>query len=136
AWTVAQLRKEFAADIRTVPYTLKKEKGTARCLPLMTLIQAAQPRLDPRRKNHLLAFAVIVRAEDGYAVCFSLGELLPEHGKRAVWLALDRNGKPLSAEEGPVRLLVPGEEKAARWVHGVTSLTLIDGAADLGRASP
>jgi hypothetical protein len=86
-WTTERLTKEFAGDIRTVPYTLKGEKGEARCVPLLTLVRAARPRLDPKRKNHLVAFVVIVRAEDGYAAAFSLGELLPENGKREVWVA-------------------------------------------------
>src|SRR6185295_18777948 len=106
----------------------KNEESTARALSLLTLIQAARPRLDPKRKNHLLAFAVFVRAKDGYTTSFSLGELLPEQGKREVWIALDRNGKPLPEAEGPVRLLVIGEEKPARWTFGVTRIQVVDGA--------
>jgi hypothetical protein len=126
-WTPEQLKKEFAGDIKTVSYTLKGEKGEAHCLPLLTLIQAAKPRLNPKAKNHQLAFAIMVRADDGYTICFSMGELLPQVGKRAVWLALDRNGKPLSEAEAPVELLSTDDEKPSRWVHNIASITLLDG---------
>ena len=125
--------KEFSGDIRTVHYSLKGEDGSARCVPLLTLLQAAQPKLNRKVKNHQLAFVALVRADDGYTIAFSLGELLPEFGKQGVFLALDRNGKPLGEEEGPVQLIVPADSKPARWIHGVTRILLIDGFEAAGR---
>ena len=126
-WSRERLEKEFAADLKTVAYTLKGEKGEARCIPLLSLVQAAHLRLNAKIKNHPLAFVVIVRADDGYTVTFSMGELLPANGKREVWLALDRDGMPLDKDEAPVQLLVPEDEKSSRWVHGVASITIVDG---------
>jgi DMSO/TMAO reductase YedYZ molybdopterin-dependent catalytic subunit len=128
-WTVESLSKEFAADVKTVPYTLKGVKGEARCVPLLSLVEAAKPRLNAKIKNHQLAFVILVRGDDGYTVAFSLGELLPTYGKRAVWLALDHDGKPLSDKEAPAELIVPEDEKPSRWVHAVTRITLVDGAS-------
>jgi DMSO/TMAO reductase YedYZ molybdopterin-dependent catalytic subunit len=54
--------------------------------------------------------------------------LLPEIGHRAVWLALDVDGKPLADESGPVELIVPDDTKPGPWVHGVRAITVIDGA--------
>ena len=65
---------------------------------------------------------------DGYTVDFSLPELLPEFGHHAVWVALDEDGKPLTGETGPASLLVPDDVKAGRWVHGLTAITVVDGA--------
>lgn len=127
-WTAESLFQDFAGDIKTVSSTLKGVKGEARCIPLLSLVQAAKPRLNAKIKNHQLAFIVIVRAEDGYTVAFSLGELLPAYGKRAVWLALDHDGTPLSEKEAPAELLVPEDEKPSRWVHAVSRITIMDGA--------
>ena len=138
AWTASRLEKEFAGDIKTVAYILRRdkkpeEKGEARCLPLYALIQAAKPLLNPKVKNHLLAFVAVVRGDDGYTIAFSLGELTPQVGGRSVYIALDRNGKPLRGDDGPVQLLSPDDHKPARWVHGVASITLVDGFALTGK---
>ena len=63
-WTTARLATEFASDVKTVTYNLKGEKGEARCVPLLALLQAAKPRLNPKIKNHQLAFVALARAED------------------------------------------------------------------------
>jgi DMSO/TMAO reductase YedYZ molybdopterin-dependent catalytic subunit len=128
-YTNAQLQKAFEKDIQIVRYDLRGEKGRAHAIPLLALLRAAQPELDPKRKNALLAYAVVVSAGDGYAVTFSTGELLPEVGKRDVYLALDRNDGPLPEEEAPARLLVPADGKPARWLYGITTIRLLNTAA-------
>ena len=132
-WTAALLSKAFAGDVKLISYTLKGEKGQARCVPLLSLVQAAKPRLNAKIKNHSLAFVIVVRAEDGYMVAFSLGELLPAYGRREVWLALDHGDSPLTDKEAPIALLVPEDEKPSRWVHRVTSITVIDGTQTVGQ---
>lgn len=126
-WTVGRVLKEFPAEVQTVRFKLRGEEHAARCVPLRLLIQPALPRLENEVKNHELGFAVFVRGRDGYTVCFSLGELSPEVGRRQVWLALEVDGKPLSGKEGPIRLLVPEDGKPARWTYGITTLTVVDG---------
>ena len=128
-WTVEKLGKEFSGDIKTVPFTLKGEKGTAKCVSLIALVQAAKLHVNPKIKNHELAFCVVVKATDGYTVAFSFGELSPTHGKRDVWIALEKDGKPLSDRDAPVQLIVSDDEKPARWVHAVTSISVVDTAA-------
>ena len=126
-WTLESLNRDFAKEITSVSYTLKGNKGEAHCLPLLALIQAAKPRLNAKIKNHQLAFVVFAYGADGYTAAFSLGEMLPQYGKRNVWLALDRDGAPLPAKESPAELLSPDDEKPSRWVHGVIRLRLVDG---------
>lgn len=128
-WTLARLTKEFAAEIKTVDYVLKNNKGQARCVPLLAVLKASHPRLNPKVKNHHLAFTALVRADDGYTISFSWGELQPDVGKREVWLALDRNGQPIPGEDGPVELIVLGDEKPSRWVHGIARIVVADGIA-------
>lgn len=63
--------------------------------------------------------------EDGYAATFGMGDLTPDLGHE-VWAALDWNDRPLPPADGPLRLIVPGDAKPARWVHAVRTLRLVD----------
>ena len=135
-WTNERLSTELSGDVKTVTYTLKGEQSQARCVPLYALIQATRPRVSLRVKNHLLAFAVFVSADDGYTMAFSLGELAPQNGKRQVWIALDRNGQPLPDGDAPVSLIVPEDVKPSRWVHGVTKIVLVDGLESVKQTTP
>ena len=127
-WTADRLAKDQAGAAQTIHYTLKGVAHTARAVPLLAVIQAAQPGYNARIKNHRLQFLVAVQGFDGYTVDFSLAELLPEIGHRAAWLALDEDGRPLTDESGPVQLIVPDDAKPGRWVHDVRAVTVIDGA--------
>ena len=109
-WAAARLAREFAGQMKTVRYTLAGKEHTSRCVPLLALVQAAQPRIDANRKNARVGFVVILRARDGYAVAFSLAELQPDLGNRPVWIALDTDGKPLPEPE-PTR----GSGSLRRW---------------------
>ncbi|BDI30407.1 hypothetical protein CCAX7_24580 [Capsulimonas corticalis] len=132
-WTNAQLSDGKAgAPPVIVHYTLKGVAHTANCIPLLALIQAAEPSFNPHIKNHRLQFVVAVQGFHGYTVDFSLPEMLPELGNKAVWIALDEDGKPLTAEGGAAGLIAPDDVKPGRWVRGVTRITVIDGAKNAG----
>lgn len=124
--TNAELTTRFASSVREVSFNLKGEAGKAHVLPLSTLLDAAGMKVDPKRKNSALAFVIVAMAADGYTVTFSAGELIPDVGKREVWVALDWNSKPLADDDAPVRLIVPGDEKPSRWVHGVRTLKVVN----------
>ena len=63
-----------------------------------------------------------VTATDGYTVVFALAELDPTLGNTRVVLADSRDGQPLDASDGPWRLVVPGDQRAARSVRQVASI--------------
>ena len=89
---------------------------------LAALLQAAKAMpLEPLRGSQL-ARVVEVSARDGYRVAFALAELDPSLGNRTVVLANRCNGASLSAEDGPWRLVVPGESRPARWIRQVDSI--------------
>ena len=69
---------------------------------------------------------VVVDAADGYRVVFSLSELDTAYTDRVVLIADTRDGVALPAREGPFRLVVPGEKRAARWVRQVTAIDVED----------
>jgi hypothetical protein len=134
-WTVARLQDELAGQIKPVKYSSKGAQHTSNCVPLVAVLRAAGVPVDlkmggdPKTKNAQLREVVIITGRDGYAVDFSLAELLPDIGNRAVWLALDMNGQPLAAEDGPVKLLVPEDVKPGRWVRGLATISVVNTAA-------
>jgi DMSO/TMAO reductase YedYZ molybdopterin-dependent catalytic subunit len=128
-WTASDLLKEMAGDVKEARYTSKRQETKAKVIPLYKLLTAAKPKIDPKQKNHLLTFIVTVRARDGYAASFSVGELMPDCGGAEVYLAFDRDGQALPEQAQPASLVVPGDRKPSRWVRGVKSITIVDGLA-------
>jgi DMSO/TMAO reductase YedYZ molybdopterin-dependent catalytic subunit len=76
------------------------------------LLQAGLPE-----GREVVRTIVVARATDGYEAVFYLAELTPDFTDRIVLVADERDGESLPGTEGPVRLVVPGEKEAARWVR-------------------
>ena len=89
---------------------------------LLDLLKQAGVTLggDLRGKN--LMKYVVVRATDGYEVVFALPEIDPEFATRPILLANRADGEPMPAGVGPLRIVVPGEKKPARWVRSVNAI--------------
>ena len=77
--------------------------------------------------NHALATAghhdelrqiFSVTGRDGYRIVFSVGEIAPDFGNRAMMIATEADGRPLA---GP-RLIVPGDRRGARSVRDVVGI--------------
>lgn len=93
-------------------------------VPLVALLRDKGLMPDgPLRRDHL-ARSLRVQARDGYAVAFSLAELDPATGNRAVFVADRCNGKPLDEADGPLRLVVPDDVRGARWLRQLESIGL------------
>jgi DMSO/TMAO reductase YedYZ molybdopterin-dependent catalytic subunit len=67
---------------------------------------------------------VIAEAMDGYKVVFALMELDKEFTDKQIILADKVDGNALPATEGPFRIIVPDDKKAARSIRQVTALTV------------
>ena len=72
-----------------------------------------------------LAGFVLGEARDGYRVVFSLAELDPDFIDDEVLLADSANDKPLSAEAGPFRIIVPKDKPGARSVRMLIKLEIV-----------
>ncbi|HLX04715.1 MAG TPA: hypothetical protein VKR28_04230, partial [Candidatus Binatus sp.] len=72
-----------------------------------------------------LAVGVVASAPDGYRVLFSLTEFDPAFSDRVILLADQRDGKPLDTREGPLRFIVPGDKRHARWIRGLTTIEVL-----------
>jgi hypothetical protein len=130
-WSIDKLRETFASQLTKVEYVAKGQKHLSTCVPLLSIVQAAEPMTDAKHKNFSLRLAVVVQAADGYAATFGMGELLPDVGNRQAWLALDMDGQPLSGREAPAKLIVPGDGKPTRAIWGVTRIDVTDPVANL-----
>jgi DMSO/TMAO reductase YedYZ molybdopterin-dependent catalytic subunit len=91
---------------------------------LVELLQRAGVPLGKDLRGDRMVTYVLVGAVDGYRVVFALPEIDPAFSDRLILLADRRDQQPLSAQEGPLRLVVPGEKRQARWVRQVTSVTV------------
>jgi hypothetical protein len=72
-----------------------------------------------------LATFLLVEAADNYQVVFALPELDAAFNDKVVLLVDKRDGEALSKTEGPLRLVIPDEKKAGRWVRQVTSIKIL-----------
>ena len=72
-----------------------------------------------------MAEALLVEATDGYKPVFALAEVDPAFAVREIILADKRDGKLLDEKEGPLRIVAPGDKRAARWVRQVNLLRIV-----------
>jgi DMSO/TMAO reductase YedYZ molybdopterin-dependent catalytic subunit len=124
------------ADIQAFPKTLvttDAQAGQGRLgshtyagALLYDVLQKAQIKTDAARKNDILRKAVLVTGTDKYAVAVSLGEILPRFAAKKILLAYEQDGKALPAKDGFVRLIVPGDAFAGRYVSNIAKIEVRD----------
>lgn len=108
--------------------TVREHNGstaTYEGVPVIEILKAAGAPSGPQLKGKALASYVLASARDGYAVTFTLAELDPEIGSGDVIVADRRDGKPLSDELGPLRLISASDKKPARSVRMLETLQLV-----------
>ena len=104
------------------------EKGTRveyGGVPVAEILQKAGAPLGKELKGANMALGVVARAPDGYHVLFSLTEFDAAFSDRVILLADSCDGKPLDSREGPLRIVVPGDKRGARWIRGVDTLEVL-----------
>jgi hypothetical protein len=94
-------------------------------VPLASVLALAGVQLGDKLRGPRLSEVLLVEAADGYKVAFALAEVDPAFATREILVADKRDGKPLDAKEGPLRIVVPGDKRPARWVRQVTTLRSI-----------
>ena len=97
-------------------------------VPLIEILRAAGAPGGDTLRGPALALYVRISAADGYRVVFALAELDPSTGNAQAILADRRDGKPLGADDGPLRVIVPGDKRPARWVRQVIAIDLLKAA--------
>jgi hypothetical protein len=94
-------------------------------IPLHALLQAAGAMPSEPLRGAQLARYVQIDAADGYRALYALAELDPTLGGRKVYLTDRCDGAALPADDGPLRLIAPGDARPARWVRQVKAITVI-----------
>jgi DMSO/TMAO reductase YedYZ molybdopterin-dependent catalytic subunit len=102
---------------------------------LAELLRRAGAPTDKQLRGREMAKFVRVTAADGYQVVFSLTELDAAFGDRNVLLVDRQDGHPLSQKDGPLRLVVMGDKRPARWIREVETIEVVDGSSGPGHTS-
>jgi|SRR5271167_3335629 len=120
-----------AADLKKLAHTsvtAKDHSGASHTydgVALQELLgQAGAPHGDGLRGKNM-AMVVVAEASDGYKAAFTLTELDADFGNLQVLVADAADGKALGEKEGPVRLVVPGDKRQARWVRMLKTLKVV-----------
>jgi hypothetical protein len=119
-----------AADLAQLPrLTIEtSDRGTPAIyegVPLIEVLRQAEVPLGDELRGENMALYLVVEAADGYRVVYSLPELDPTFGNRTILLADTRDAQPLSGDEGPLRLVIPGDQRQARWIRQITQMKLL-----------
>ncbi len=92
---------------------------------LRAVLEKAGAPFGKKLRGKVLTTYVLAKAEDGYQVIFTLGELDPDFGNESVLLADKRDGKPLPDKQGPFRLVCPNDHEGARSVRMLQTLDVV-----------
>jgi len=107
-----------------VPAVLVAHGQTLECegVRMTDLLARAGVPAGEALRGPALASVVIATGKDGYRVVFTLAELDSKLGNHGVFVVDRCAGQKLPAQDGPLRLVVPGEARAARSVRQLTGL--------------
>jgi DMSO/TMAO reductase YedYZ molybdopterin-dependent catalytic subunit len=94
-------------------------------IKLSRLLEAAGVTLGPDLRGENLVKYVLVAASDGYEVIYSLPEVDPEFTAGGIYVVYEADGKPLPADTGPFRMVVPDDKKHARWIRQIVSIKVL-----------
>jgi DMSO/TMAO reductase YedYZ molybdopterin-dependent catalytic subunit len=122
--------KLMAADMSKLPRRTVRAKDhdgketSFEGVELGEVLKLAGVKFGEQMKGKSLALFLVADAADNYRAVFALPELDHAFTDRVILLADKRDGKPLAASEGPLRIVVPDEKRTARWVRQLGSLTI------------
>ena len=125
SFTANDLRK---LPVTTVTVTLRTRAGKSSVAsytgPLLTTVLARAGLVlnNASFKNDILRQFVTVAGSDNYQATLSLAEIQPDFGNVRAILAYAKDTQPLGQDEGAVRLIVPGDHLAGRWIGDVTQV--------------
>jgi hypothetical protein len=105
----------------------EKKPVTYSGVPLADLLKEAGVPSGENLRGKALATSIVVIANDGYQVVFSIAELDESIGNLQVLVADREDGKTLAQTVGPLRLVVPGDKRPARWVRMVKAIRVVAG---------
>jgi DMSO/TMAO reductase YedYZ molybdopterin-dependent catalytic subunit len=123
------------ADLKAMPRTKISAKGHDGAshdyegVALSALLaKAGVPQAgDLRGKS--MSLCVVAEGTDGYRAAFSLAELDADFAAENVLVADTTDGKALGPDQGPLRLVVPGDKRQGRWVRLLKTISIVNAGA-------
>jgi len=67
---------------------------------------------------------IVVSAKDGYEVVLALEEIDPMFQQNQVLVVDTLDGKPLDDQHGPLQLVVPEDQRPARWLRMMSKISV------------
>ena len=122
--TIADLKKMPRTTLSVLNSHDKKQESYEGVLLEELLRRAGAPQGDKLRGPAMAAY-LLVEADDGYRVIFSLAELDSGITDSGVIVADTLDGAALPGKVGPFRLVAPHEKRPARWVRMLKSITVV-----------
>ena len=118
------------ADLAKMPRTsvtmnVEGKESTYEGMLLYDILTQAGAPLSKQLTGKALATYILAEARDGYQVVYTLTEIDPSFTGNKIIVADTVNGKPLVQDQGPFRVVVPGEKKAARSVRMVEKINVV-----------
>jgi hypothetical protein len=121
-----------AADLSALPHQEvtafdfhEKQSHVYSGVPVHDLLEKAAVPLGEKLRGKSLRLVVIAHCSDHYDIVFALAEFDDAFNSRTILLVDSADGKPLPGGQGPLRLVVPGDKRPARWARMVSSLEVI-----------
>ena len=123
--TPLELKIQDLTSYKQVSQTVKDRDGKQhefKGVALIDLLQKAGVTTGAKLRGENLAKYILITAADGYEVIYSLSEVDPEFTDEVILLAIEKDGQPLPAGEGPFRIIAQNDKKPARWIRDVRSI--------------
>lgn len=92
---------------------------------LRDLLQKNGVPVANKLRGKQLATYVSTLATDGYQVVFALAEFDPSITDGDILVADKRDGRPLAATEGPLRIIAPHDKRAARSLKMLREIDVV-----------
>ncbi len=121
--TVDDLAKLNEAEVKGKDRDGKEH--TYKGVRLVDVLSSAGVTLGAQLRGENLVKFVLVKAVDGYEVVFSLPEVDPEFTNQTIYLVYQVDGNPLPKGEGPFRMVVPNDNKHARWIREISTIKIL-----------
>jgi len=85
---------------------------------------AKVPMGNELRGRTFAQMVVIADASDGGRAVYALAEVEPSFSDKLILLADKCDGKALSTDDGPYRMILPSDKRHARWLRQLKGLTV------------
>ena len=119
------------SDISKLPHMTVKVRGSGGKIsiysgvPLEELLKHVGAVFGKERRRINLGSIVLVESVDQPSILFAMAEFDIALTDKRILLADTKNGRPLTAPEGPFRIIVPDEKQPTRWAKQVWAIYVV-----------